>query len=118
VQRVKLPSGCCAGKLAVVGVLLQRGAASPNEALKLGLTYGPPQPSVVERYATCIDIKDLLMKTMPPPNDYGHRPYVHYQGSLTTPPCSEGVSWFVMATPGSVTDSQVNLFLFPSEGFS
>jgi hypothetical protein len=37
----------------------------------------------------------------------GRRPYVHYAGSLTTPPCSEGVDWFVMTDPILATDEQV-----------
>jgi len=33
--------------------------------------------------------------------------YYHYSGSLTTPPCSEGVAWFVMKTPIEVSATQV-----------
>ncbi len=35
------------------------------------------------------------------------RPFAHYAGSLTTPPCSEGVDWFVFIQPIKVTDRQV-----------
>ncbi len=37
----------------------------------------------------------------------GKRPYMHYSGSLTTPPCSEKVDWFVMAQPLQVPPKQV-----------
>ena len=50
---------------------------------------------------------------IPPPVSKGMRPYVHYAGSLTTPPCSEGVDWFVMTTPMAVTDKQVRLACRP-----
>lgn len=35
------------------------------------------------------------------------RPFVHYTGSLTTPPCSEEVDWFVFTEPIKVPDRQV-----------
>jgi carbonic anhydrase len=37
------------------------------------------------------------------------RGYVHYPGSLTTPPCSEVVDWFILSDPISVSDHQVCL---------
>jgi carbonic anhydrase len=33
--------------------------------------------------------------------------YFHYTGSLTTPPCSEGVAWYVMSTHGEVSEAQI-----------
>ncbi len=41
----------------------------------------------------------------------GHRPYMHYSGSLTTPPCSEEVNWFVMVEPMQVGAEQVLQFM-------
>ena len=39
--------------------------------------------------------------------DEGH---YDYSGSLTTPPCTEGVQWVVQATPVSVKQSQIDAF--------
>ncbi len=37
--------------------------------------------------------------------------YYRFNGSLTTPPCSEGVWWHVMKNSVSVSDEQVAAFL-------
>lgn len=43
-------------------------------------------------------------------------PYYSYDGSLTTPPCTEGVKWYVWAKPDHVSSSQIetlkNIFKF------
>ena len=38
------------------------------------------------------------------------RDYYRYNGSLTTPPCSEGVWWLVMKKPVSVSRAQIGQF--------
>jgi carbonic anhydrase len=46
--------------------------------------------------------KDLL-----PQND---KEYYHYEGSLTTPPCSEKVQWYLLKTPKSASKEQIEKF--------
>jgi carbonic anhydrase len=38
------------------------------------------------------------------------RGYYTYTGSLTTPPCSEGVTWLVLKTPVDISEAQINRF--------
>jgi carbonic anhydrase len=92
------------GRLAVVAVLLDRGAAQPliqNVWNNLPLEKGD---EVVARAP--INLNDLL-----PPQ----RQYFTYMGSLTTPPCSEGVLWMVMKQPVPVSAEQIGIFarLYP-----
>ena len=39
-----------------------------------------------------------------------HHGYYSFDGSLTTPPCSENVRWFVLKTPVEASEAQVNEF--------
>jgi carbonic anhydrase len=92
------------GKLAMVAVLLQSGSAQPVvQAVwnNLPLEQGE-EVSAKGR----IDLTELL------PSD---RRYYTYMGSLTTPPCSEGVLWMVMKTPVQISPEQLNIFarLYP-----
>jgi carbonic anhydrase len=90
-----------AGALGVVAVLLQRGKAD-NAAFKpvfdnLPAKRGEPQnPKGVS-----IDLAKLLPSTLG---------YYAFAGSLTTPPCSEGVSWMVLRQPVQVSDKQLKQF--------
>jgi len=89
-----------AGKLAVVAVLLDKGGAS---ALIDTLWKNIPKEKEKERDVADvqIDAGQLL------PSD--HR-YYTFQGSLTTPPCSEGVTWFVLKTPVKIAEAQTATF--------
>lgn len=49
-----------------------------------------------------IDPQDLL------PKDVSH--YYHYVGSLTTPPCSENVKWYILKDTDSISSEQLKKF--------
>jgi len=88
------------GKLAVVGVLVEEGAA--NTAFEP--VWGKlPKDKGADRSldAVSVDVDQLLPK---------HRTAYWYDGSLTTPPCSEGVKWFVMKTPIQLAAGQIQAF--------
>ncbi|HSS06074.1 MAG TPA: carbonic anhydrase family protein, partial [Rhodanobacteraceae bacterium] len=38
------------------------------------------------------------------------RDYYTFAGSLTTPPCSEGVTWFVLKSPVRIADTEIEKF--------
>lgn len=88
------------GNLAVVGVLLKRGSENPTLGKVLKNVSGDINKIKIAQGIT-INAADLL------PHD--HQVF-HYSGSLTTPPCSENVNWFVMKTPVEVSDAQVKQF--------
>lgn len=92
------------GNLAVVGLLLDRGA--PHAAVQKVWNNLPLEKQEELPARTPLELNDLL------PAD---RSYYTYMGSLTTPPCSEGVRWIVMRHPVSVSQEQIDLFarLYP-----
>lgn len=88
------------GQLAVVAVLLEAGAASPLlETLWDRVPAAKGSEHLDE--GVRINAADLL-----PPD----RGYYTFAGSLTTPPCSEGVTWFVLKTPAAVSTQQIARF--------
>lgn len=96
------------GELAVVGVFLREGAANPviQEIWDHIPGEAEPESAHDEEIGEEIDPEDLL------PADRG---YYRYAGSLTTPPCTEGVRWHVLHTPVDVSAAQIEEFqaLFP-----
>ncbi|MFM2058450.1 MAG: hypothetical protein RLY71_2835 [Pseudomonadota bacterium] len=92
------------GRLAVVAVLIQQGAAHP--AVQAVWNSLPLEKNVEQTSPVPLDPALLL------PED---RRYYTYMGSLTTPPCSEGVLWMVLKQPVMVSPEQVMLFarLYP-----
>jgi carbonic anhydrase len=93
------------GKLAVVAVLVRNGHANPLvETLWSHLPNDKGAEQVVQ--ATQIDAAALL------PRD---RTYYTFAGSLTTPPCSENVTWFVLRNPVEFSGQEIARFakLYP-----
>lgn len=85
------------GELAVVGVLIEEGAWNPA-AGEIWENLPAKEGEQAHYENVEIDPSDLI-----PPQ---HRWY-HYRGSLTTPPCTEGVEWFVIADPISLSKRQI-----------
>jgi len=88
------------GNKVIVAVLYDTGVADPMLASLW--TYLPTDPSQpVPMSDLLINAQDLLPGT----EDF----YV-YSGSLTTPPCTEGVTWMIYSSPLSVSAEQADTF--------
>ena len=88
------------GELAVIGILHNEGKASPLFAKVLAAI--PRQLGKTIPFVTKLSGLPLIT---------GNQDYYRYSGSLTTPPCSEGVRWFVLNEPRSVTREQQAQFI-------
>ena len=71
-----------------------------------------------------LPLKEGEMKTIDRPFDLNlnlpeNKGYYNYIGSLTTPPCTEGVNWFIFKEPITVSLKQVNVLkqLMPINNF-
>jgi len=88
------------GRLAVVGVMYDTGAANP--VAREVLDDLKPKKKKAKPAQHEIDIEGLLPKS---------RGYYHYLGSLTTPPLTENVEWYVMPAPVTMSKKQIDAFL-------
>ncbi|MCP4747963.1 MAG: carbonic anhydrase family protein [Desulfobacteraceae bacterium] len=105
------------GQVAVVGVLMEKHYADDDDDddddaddddddyagsfLQEIWSMMPVHEGEVKVIETSFNAKNLL------PED---KNYYSWPGSLTTPPCTEGVSWFLMTHPVKVTPAQVDKF--------
>jgi carbonic anhydrase len=91
------------GRIGVIGVLVSEGAANPT--LQKLLDAIPASAGKTTDGGT-FDPRALL------PKNHG---FDRYEGSLTTPPCTESVDWVVLRTPITASAAQVQQFakLFP-----
>ena len=87
------------GTLAVVAVLLDKGHDNPT--IRTIWENIPKQKEVELVVPATIDAAVLLPR---------NRGYYTYEGSLTTPPCSEGVHWFVLKSPMTLTGDEITAF--------
>jgi carbonic anhydrase len=89
------------GKLAVVAVRLNEDAGNPNAVLATLWPHLPTRAGASEKVTEMVNPGGLL------PADRG---YWTYLGSLTTPPCTEGVRWFVFEQELSISRDQLRAF--------
>ena len=89
-----------AGEYVVIGVMMDNG--SENSAYAPIWEHMPAEVGEVETISNVtVDADDLLPET---------KTYYRFNGSLTTPPCTEGVNWFLMDTPVELSTEQINAF--------
>jgi len=79
-------------QLAVVAVFFTEGKANPM------------LDTIINNVGETVEVdpQDLL------PSDT--KDYYHYVGSLTTPPCSENVQWYLLKTPQTASSEQIEHF--------
>jgi len=88
------------GHLAVVAIFFKEGAA--NSFIETVWKNIPTEKEkAMDVPSVSLNVKDLL------PSNLG---YYTFAGSLTTPPCSEGVTWYVLKTPATLSSGQVAAF--------
>ena len=88
------------GELAVVAVLIRAGKT--NEFLKPIFDNFPAKGTAETSVAgKVVDVDTLLPE---------HRGYYTFDGSLTTPPCTENVRWFVLKMPVEASAAQLKAF--------
>jgi len=87
------------GDLAVVAVMLNAGESS--ELIESLWENIPPIGETQKIPQVMVDITDLLPESSN---------YFNYVGSLTTPPCSEGVMWYVLTEPMEISEEQIEMF--------
>lgn len=91
------------GKLAVIAVLMRESAVQ-NRAL-WAIWKHMPQKEGPEVAVTSVSINPANLL----PESQAH---YYYEGSLTTPPCTEGVKFFVMKNPIGIQKEMIDTFPF------
>ena len=88
------------GRIVVVGIFIKQG--EHNRALEKAFSHLPwSEGEHSDLPDAVINASALLPR---------NKTYFHYQGSLTTPPCTEGVEWYVMKNSIELSDAQIAAF--------
>lgn len=88
------------GHLAVVGVLVKEGKPNP---LISTLWSNLPSEKLKERASDAVVVNAIEL--LP-----AKHTYYTYLGSLTTPPCTEGVTFYILDTPMEFSKEQIGKF--------
>jgi len=97
------------GKFVVLGFLFEEGEANTFLESLDWATSLLPGPGKEIFLNTTVDIKSHFAEQMA-------GDFYRYDGSLTTPPCTEGVHWFVATKLATVSTAQIEAFkkIFPN----
>jgi carbonic anhydrase len=87
------------GNLAVIAVMFKTG--QKNEALEKAWVFMPENAGEKQMLSIPVNAKTLLPYKLD---------YYRFNGSLTTPPCSEGVLWIVMKYFQTASKAQIDKF--------
>lgn len=87
------------GEYAVIGLFIEAG--DKNQLMETIWDNIPETGGVKKLRERSIDASSLL------PANQAHYSYI---GSLTTPPCSENVNWYVMRQPIEASEQQIEQF--------
>lgn len=92
------------GKIAMLAILLERGKA--QETIQTVWNNLPLEKQELVTPSIVLDPAQLLPE---------RRDYITYMGSMTEPPCAEGVLWLIMKQPQQASPAQMALFsrLYP-----
>jgi len=89
------------GKLAILAIRLAEDVSNPNATLAALWQHLPRKAGGSEKLTDLVNPGGLL------PADRG---YWSYDGSLSTPPCTEGVHWFVLEQELGLSRDQLQAF--------
>lgn len=87
------------GNIAVIGIMFEEG--EPNKVLEKVWKNMPSK----EGESKTLQLSKIANALLPE-----DKHYYRFNGSLTTPPCTEGVRWFVLKTPVTISKEQVAKF--------
>lgn len=89
------------GQLGVIGVLMNKGTTTNPALTKIWASLPAKVGDSTPLTAASLNASELLP---------AKRGYYNYAGSLTTPPCTEGVNWMLLKTAVDVSAEQVAAF--------
>jgi len=91
------------GKTAIIEILMSMDRGSPNAVLAMLWPHLPKKAGGTEKVTDMVNPGGFL------PGDRG---YWTYMGSLSAPPCTEGVRWFVFENPITLSLDQLRAFTY------
>jgi carbonic anhydrase len=89
------------GKVAILDVRLSEDVGNPNATLATLWAHMPTSSGTQQKVAEMVNPAGLLP---------AERSYWTYQGSLSHPPCTEGVQWFIFEQELGISRDQLRTF--------